>query len=626
MSVLISSAETNWCEELSHNIHECSTVKPKFQTFLSHEAKLVLLQGPPGTGKTSTIAALLKQLYGASVRTLVCAPSNKAVEVLASRFYDDNSQSAMLLILGPIINECVQLSPKLPNAKASKAIHAKLAHILPLLAEANAVLEKYGVQIGRNQISALYYKIKELPSPPTVPDLEYVRTLVAQYVVPDESEFLNNAKVLFCTLSVSGRFQMLAMNRPVALIVDEAGQSVEAETLIALQHLPSKVLLVGDTKQLPATVISTHAKEHNYDWSLMHRLADRCRAPMLMLEEQYRMHPSISRWPSERYYDNKLTDGASIATRARPASCPQWLLPIAFYDMSAKQNKETKVGKSTANAKEAKYIARVLCKLRLHDANGSVGIIVPYKAQVDCVKEELKACKVDMANTRISSVDAFQGDECDYIFLSFVRFGGSVGFTGDFQRLNVAVTRAKHALFMVGSVATLKKADEFASLFAHLRKKQTLFTEEALAALLDTPSPDRSDVQGPPTGGDSKKKKKKGKNNKGQQSAESSSSDPPPPARAPPPPPPPRVAAVSTAIPAISKTEPVSARFTEQPRKVVAVPAVAVRAAYTVVTAQPVDVRPSQAKRPVSQYRDVPRRAEKEIDSGSCFQSLCVIS
>jgi len=183
------------------------------------------------------------------------------------------------------------------------------------------------------------------------------------------------------------------------------------------------------------------------------------------------------------------------------------------------------------------------------------------------------------------------------------------------------VTRAKHALFMVGSVSTLKKADEFESLFAHLRKNQTLFTEEALVALLDTPSPERLDDQGPLSGGASKSKKKKD-NNKKQQSASSSSIPASPPED--PPPPPPRVATVAPAVAPCSKTEPVSARVCEQPRKVVgvAVSREAVLAATPVVTAQPV----AQDRRQSNKFRDVPRRAEKEVGSGSCLQSLCVIS
>lgn len=485
-------------------------------TFLHPDSSLVLLQGPPGTGKTTTIVALLKRLLATGTRTLVCAPSNKAVEVLAARLFKDCPTAKVVLVgvdskISPQL-EGVSLSAMARRyrkslmeaascirqdveetvpAPAPETLHARLRSALQHLSAADSLLQRWDlaepkIYAAREAIELL---VQVCPAGPiSLASLQSHVGALRSLEYP-ETEVLIAATVVFSTLCVSGRKQMLEMNPVTALVVDEAAQSVEAETLIAMQHRPSKLLLVGDTKQLPATVISQRAILNHYHWSMMYRLADLCRMPMLMLEEQYRMHPEISQWPSQRYYGGLLRDGASIPDRPRPAGFPEWMQPVAFYDPSGPGNKEKKKGTSTVNDKEARYVAQVLKKIRASDPTGTVGIIVPYSAQVDAVEAELKRLKVGSKHTRVSSVDGFQGDECDYILLSFLRCEGSAGFTGDAQRLNVAITRAKHGLFILGSRSTLSKQAELKALFSHLQDKGRLYKEDQLKSLLGVIDP-----------------------------------------------------------------------------------------------------------------------------------------
>lgn len=502
---------------------------------------LLMLQGPPGTGKTTTITTMLGDLYLNRTRTLVCAPSNKAVQVLALRFLQMYPQASVIFVgvesklqaellpityhsffdrLQTLVRGCCQVVQKFSKAQAVKVEKNELLYSVQDNKIAMEAIVKIKADILEVAESVARYTIESI-SKQTIQTrdrvvylcdhclgrrfiasvdsgygvywveltncLDKLQVWISKKRESIEETIMKNSTIVFSTLSVSGRESMLQLALPSVLIVDEAGQSVEAETLIAFQHNPRKVLLVGDTKQLPATVISPAAKTVHYDWSMMHRLADLCEQSTMMLEEQYRMDPSISSWPSKQYYDSRLRDGASIATRAALDNFPEYMQSYAFYDLPpSKQNKEQAEGMSTKNEHEARYIALAVTKLRKTCPNATVGIITPYSAQVRCIEKALRAeGQPPNATLRVSSVDGFQGDECDFIFISFVRCNKNVGFVDDAQRLNVAITRAKYGLFMVGSATTLMRSAEFNSMFSDARKRGSFHTEAALMAALD---------------------------------------------------------------------------------------------------------------------------------------------
>jgi hypothetical protein len=516
--------------------------------FQSMATGLLMLQGPPGTGKSQTISTMLDYFNKGKTRTLVCAPSNKAIQGLALRFFKHHPNAPILLVgneakVPPGLTGLIQISydsfwerlkcmvarceavtqsceqrerdrlsnktkksflkyTEGDNIRAEKSFVDIKQHMEKFI----TILERYDlaqlIVDAKRAFCAVVSLCNRYPKYP-------VRSIVAdnglvifwsqfraifrplreqlgklqQYV---QSSVLNNSTVIFCTLSVSGRNSLLKMDPIQVLIVDEAGQSVEAETLIAFQHNPRKVLLVGDTKQLPATVISTDAKRLHYDWSMLHRLIDQCKQPALMLNIQYRMHPAISAWPSRRYYNGALRDGTS--SRPQPADFPSWMHPCAFYNIDS-SDEDNSQGSSFKNEVEASYLAAVVTKLRQHSANSTIGIITPYAAQVACITQALKREKFVLGQElRVNSVDGFQGDECDYIFISFVRSNKAVGFVDDKQRLNVAITRARYGLFMVGKVSTFQRTAEFQNLFKSLRRRRLLFSESDLVSLLCAPS------------------------------------------------------------------------------------------------------------------------------------------
>ena len=318
-----------------------------------------------------------------------------------------------------------------------------------------------------------------------------------------EASLLNGARWIFSTLSTTGRVQLTgggakkshSMTPVDNLVVDEAAQSVEAETLIAFQHRPERVILVGDTQQLPATVISNHAKAKHYDWSMMWRMQQECNLPTLMLNEQYRMHPEICRFPSARWYEGRLQTAARLSFDMVDAN--SLVCPYAFYNMSNQDNSMRKQGTSSYNTKEANYVAKIVESCRQQCRDKKIGIITFYSAQVEEIQKALKAAKQphNSKMVRVSSVDGFQGGEADIIILSFVRSPepkkkkGSIGFLDDFRRLNVALTRAKSTLIMLGHANTLgqREGSDLHALLEDAKRRHRFHEEHVLKERLGLP-------------------------------------------------------------------------------------------------------------------------------------------
>jgi len=305
-----------------------------------------------------------------------------------------------------------------------------------------------------------------------------------------ETLILNNATIIFATLSVTGRKSMRKMYAVHTLIVDEAAQSVEAETLIPLVYYkPSNILLVGDTKQLPASVNSTLSVQKHFDWSMMWRLIEECKQPYNILEVQYRMDPAIRQWPSFKYYGDRLIDDQSINDRENfvtgHAHSKPILGPFSVIDI---KSKEKEVGTSRSNQIEADAVVTLLnylhTKLKI-DLAKQVGVITFYAEQAALLEKKIKLYP-KLRKARISTVDGFQGDEKDIIIISCVRanYHGNIGFLKDFRRLNVAITRAKHALIIIGNVRNiLKKSSDIAELFLNAKKRSLVYGRADLLEL-----------------------------------------------------------------------------------------------------------------------------------------------
>ena len=379
-----------------------------------------------------------------------------------------------------------------------------------------------------------------------------------------ESEVLERAHIVFCTLSGAGD---LALQRLAEIsggfetaIFDEAAQAAELATLIPLQYGARRVVLVGDPQQLPATVLSLEAKRRGYDTSLFERL-QRGGYPSHMLRTQYRMHPNIRRFPSAHFYEGALKDGERVLYAARvpvgahegapgclalPLPSPPEVryAPLAFFNLLDGEQSRSSETHSLRNEREARFVARLLLAL-LHAADawrlgvaaaaaraaaleaheaaheaghseafssttpsvnvaaaappsmqpcmgsgcclgpsahcafgglcGRIAILTPYKEQCRTLEHELSAVLGPRAAwahaVEVASVDTFQGKEKDVILFSSVRSGNAtgLGFVKDLRRLNVALTRARHALYIVGHDASLRRSPDWNALLTSVR-------------------------------------------------------------------------------------------------------------------------------------------------------------
>ncbi|KAL0045065.1 hypothetical protein WJX82_006977 [Trebouxia sp. C0006] len=287
------------------------------------------------------------------------------------------------------------------------------------------------------------------------------------------------AEVVACTLSSAGG-DLLGLVKGVgsdpsmlfnAIMIDEAAQALEPAALVPLQLLApgGHVVLVGDPKQLPPTVLSRAAEASNLAQSLFERL-QQAGYPVTMLSEQYRMHPAISAWPSLFFYQGKLTDGTSalpgaVASRAADFHKRPCFPPLAFFDCQqgserggARGGGGSSGGTSLSNNTEADVACTLFGGLMReygHEVS-SVAILTPYKAQLALLRSTFAAqhSKAALANVEFATVDGFQGKEADVVLFSCVRAhdagsgerGRGVGFLADVRRMNVGLTRARRSI------------------------------------------------------------------------------------------------------------------------------------------------------------------------------------
>ncbi|KAK1684946.1 hypothetical protein QYE76_045794 [Lolium multiflorum] len=295
---------------------------------------------------------------------------------------------------------------------------------------------------------------------------------------------LQRAKCILCTVSSSFRLYTVPMDNSISergfvtkpenlnplelLIVDEAAQLKECETLIPLQ-LPGirQAVFIGDEYQLPALVKSKISDNAKFGRSVFERLS------MLgygkhLLNVQYRMHPKISRFPVVTFYDGKISDGPNVTTKSYEKSflASKVFGSYSFINVEGGHETTEKHGRSLKNTIEAAAVSRIVQRLFKESVSTgikiSVGVVSPYNAQVRAIHEKIgKSYNMhDGFSVKVKSVDGFQGAEEDIIIISTVRSNkaGSVGFLTNMQRTNVALTRAKHCLWIVGNGMTLSNS------------------------------------------------------------------------------------------------------------------------------------------------------------------------
>lgn len=418
---------------------------------------LSLIQGPPGTGKTVTSATLVYHLTKQNMgQVLVTAPSNVAVDQLTEKIAATGLR-------------VVRLASKTREATSSSVDHLCLHVMTPLAA---------GDEFQKLQ--RLKDEIGEL----TERDQKKYRSLRSR----TEREILQAADVICCTCVGAGD-PRLKNFRFRQVLIDEATQAIEAEALIPIAMGAKQVVFVGDHCQLGPVVMNKVAAKAGLTQSLFERLVLIGNRP-IRLQVQYRMHPALSEFPSNMFYEGSLQNGVTEADR-QLLSLPgftgkedfPWPVPnrpMFFYSITGMEEISAS-GTSYLNRTEASYVEKVVTHLlRMGVTPAQIGVITPYDGQKKYVFEYMRRAGL-LASAlyeaiEVASVDAFQGREKDYILVSCVRSSETqgIGFLSDPRRLNVALTRARLGVILFGNPRVLSKNPLWAALLLHFKEYECL--------------------------------------------------------------------------------------------------------------------------------------------------------
>lgn len=413
---------------------------------------VAFIHGPPGTGKTTTLVQAIKYTIKEQKQVLVCAPSNAAVDLLVDKL---SEQGLQVLRIGHPARVTEQSLSKTLDFRISTHPHYKeLRGLRKRMEQLRSMAFKYKRNFGyheKMQRRSLMQEVKLLKSDADLLEFHIVNDL------------LQTMEAICCTL-VGSSHPVLRGKKFKTVFIDEAGQALEPASWIPLLK-SERVIFAGDHQQLPPTIKSIDAARKGLSKTLFEKGIQYQPHCVSMLQVQYRMHQKIMEFSSRYFYEDKLIAHDSVKSSVlRPDHLPVEFIDTAGCGYQEKQDPETL---SRLNTEEAQLIiqqAEVLVEdIGVHawlDEQITMGIITPYSAQVDQLHKLAEASSILEPLYRlitINTVDAFQGQERDIILISFVRSNekGEVGFLSDIRRTNVAMTRAKKKLIMVGDSATL---------------------------------------------------------------------------------------------------------------------------------------------------------------------------
>jgi len=421
------------------------------------------VHGPPGTGKTTTLVQLVVELIQNENQILVCAPSNAAVDWIAALIAEKGINVLRLGHLSRMDPEVLACSleakvSERPESKEIKKIRIKSEELDRL---ASQYKRSFGPQ-ELHQRRMLKKESRELRD--WAYELER-RTVDA---------IIENAQVICCTLS--GTSSKYLKNRSFSTcIIDEAAQALQGACWMAILKA-KRVILAGDPFQLPPTVKSMNASKLGLNITLLDLILEK-KVPVSLLNVQYRMNEVIMQFSNKWFYEGKLQ--SHTTNRSHTLLGPDGEEPVLeFIDTAGCGFHETihSDTKSYYNPEEYVLLREHLDLLLSRFINDSleIGILSPYKAQVNYMKEQLTADTPASGNFQIQTIDGFQGQEKDVIYISLVRSNEdqAVGFLNDYRRMNVALTRARKKLIIIGDSSTLGADSFYASLLEYIDEKE----------------------------------------------------------------------------------------------------------------------------------------------------------
>lgn len=430
---------------------------------------VAVVHGPPGTGKTTTLVEAIYETLKKEPQVMVCAQSNMAVDWISEKLVDrgvnvlriGNPTKVNDKMLGFTYERRFEAHPDYPQLwSIRKAIRD---------------LHKDRKRGDRN----FHQKVERLKS------------RAAELEIRINGQLFGEARVIASTL-VGSANRILQGQKFTTLFIDEAAQALEAACWIPIRKV-GRVILAGDHCQLPPTIKNMAAMKGGLEKTLMERLVENKPEVVTLLQVQYRMNEEIMRFSSEWFYDGKVESHPSVSGRGiLDLDDPiMWVEPENDYQTkSESQDSETSkhgeefVGETFGriNKAEARQTIKVLRdylakvgKTRVLEERISVGVISPYRAQVQYLRQMVRReerLKPFRRLISIDTVDGFQGQERDIILISMVRSNddGQIGFLRDLRRMNVAMTRARMKLIIIGDSQTLTKHGFYRKLYSYIQK------------------------------------------------------------------------------------------------------------------------------------------------------------
>jgi hypothetical protein len=459
--VLLGEREPAWTEGLPPLVLSARLNPPQQAAiqFALAAKDMAVIHGPPGTGKTTTVVELIRQAVARGDKVLACAPSNHAVDNMLEKLLDAGEFPVRLGHPARVVPELRGraldiLVEKHPDARQARKTARDAFALFRQADKWTRGKPEPGARASMRR------EAREL--------LAEARRLEVQAI----ERLLDDARVVCATLTGLDS-QLLGQRRFDLVVIDEACQSTEPVNWVPLLR-SNKLVLAGDHCQLPPTVISPEAAEQGLAISLMERLIGRFGPGISrLLTIQHRMHGDVMAFSNTEFYGGELAadesvDGHRLCDLPGVQGLPLTEQPVEFIDTAGagyEEELEEDTG-SRRNAQEAGLAARkarALLEAGLEPAQ--LGVITPYRAQVRRLRELLE----DVPGVEIDSVDGFQGREKEAIIISLVRSNpeGDIGFLADTRRTNVAFTRARRKLIVIGDSATLAGHEFYQRMLTH---------------------------------------------------------------------------------------------------------------------------------------------------------------